>query len=167
MTRTTIRGAAIAAACLSVAGVATALAHGGADDAPMADNSYRAAAGVAIGPMDGSGVKGTAFLVQKGRKLTGWVSIWGLAPGSVHEMHIHGPAAKGCASLKKEPPHLADLPKVKADANGVAFVRIKQGSAHMSVDRKSVVVVHKGVGEANNPMVGCGDIAPLSVDDVQ
>jgi len=44
-------------------------------------------------PVLGSSVHGMAMLRQHGKTISSSVVVWGLAPGTKHAAHIHGPRA--------------------------------------------------------------------------
>jgi hypothetical protein len=115
-------------------------------------------AGVLLQPAGGSGVTGAAHFRQSGQRLSGWVVVWGLRPGSKHAVHIHGPGSR-CG--RKAPPVAAHRDLV-ADRRGVAFLRFS--TAARSVLRRGFYYnVHAGPSTVDpNPEIACGDIVPGS-----
>ncbi|WP_217913135.1 superoxide dismutase family protein [Miltoncostaea marina] len=158
-----ITAACAAVACLAM-GAGIAGAHGGAH--PGAPESPRAAAlaavrgdaTVLIRPLRAGGPMGVARLTQRGGTLRGFIVMWGLAPGSRHAEHVHGSAVGGpvaaCAPAgRRTTRHLADLPDLVADANGVAFGVIRERVTERAVRRGVYLMVHRDPTTAGAPMV--------------
>jgi hypothetical protein len=165
-----------AKAGFALSGMKMGHAHGAMPSMPGMDMSGSSASKM---KMAGAGdAYGVAFLRQAGDRLTGWVAAWGLAPGSRHAEHVHGPDG-ACAPPSKQTMNMAVvLPDLQANAQGVAFNRIAL-TVHQQVVRPGFfVMVHRDptppaerdqIGSApasaafmrsfaNNPMVLCGDV---------
>lgn len=177
--RTTRLLAVAAISALAVGGATIASAHTNGDngktndDKPSLPKGAKPApkkskqAGFELGEVDGSGVEGVAYLKQKGKKVRGYVAAWGLAPGTMHANHIHGPRAKCFPESKRTDRHAIDLPELMADSNGVAYARIKARSKERVVHRGYYMVVHMhghgghmgGMsGMTSNPYAACGNV---------
>lgn len=119
-------------------------------------------AAIKLNPKGAEGAQGVAFLHQVGKKVTGWVVVWGLEPNSEHAMHVHGP--KG--SCTKDAGVVVPFADLKADADGVAFAQIsgtgnggqvlKKGFYLNVHDYKTADLASKGF-EA----VSCGNIVAV------
>lgn len=149
----TVRSLVIAAVvALTVGGIVIAGAR--------AAQPSRVVAGVLLEPTAGSGVRGTAFFRQEGRRLSGWVAVWGLAPNSAHAVHFHGPNA----SCAKTAPAVAAHADLVADANGLAFARFRTRGEQLVLRRGFYYNVHaKGAAEGTSPDISCGNIVPDAV----
>jgi hypothetical protein len=113
-------------------------------------------AGVELIPAASGGPQGVAYLKQTGRRLTGWIVVWGLEPGSGHAWHVHGPNG-ACRGTQRDP--VASDDDLVADANGVAYVRIATTTTFQVIRRGFYVNVHElssedGVGAG----ITCGNI---------
>lgn len=129
--RSTARIAVLAAAALLLALAAT----GAGSAAPAATGTVAA---IQLKPVGGSGVQGVAFLQQKGKKVTGWVVVWGLEPGSTHAMHIHGPNG----SCTKGTGVAVGFPDLVADAQGVAFAKLSGDAKTQTLKKGFYLNVH-------------------------
>lgn len=137
--------AAVALVALAAVGTAAAL---------LADDDASPAAGVRI-ESDTPGVEGVAFFDQRGERLTGYVALWGLEPGSQHAVHFHGPDS-GCGT-KADP--VAVHPDLEADENGVAYTTLDLAVEHRLVGGGFYYNVHEGPSSrADNPEIACADI---------
>ena len=136
---------------LAVAGLlAGALAASG-----TGSSSGGAAAELVLSPANGTGVHGVGLFRQRGRRLTGWVAVWGLRPRTSHAVHFHGPGRCG-----RKAPAVAAHADLLADANGVAFARFRTVSASPVVRGRFYYNVHALPGTAGeNPEVACGNLA--------
>jgi hypothetical protein len=145
---------------LVVAGVA-ALAIGGVAIAGAgAAQPSRVVAGVLLQPSAESGVRGAAFFRQEGRRLSGWVAVWGLAPNSAHAVHFHGPNA----SCAKAAPAVAAHADLVADARGLAFATFRTRSEQLVLRRGFYYNVHaEPAAEGTSPDISCGNIVPSGV----
>ena len=155
-----INRAAGLAAGLTLAVAAIALAHGDETHSAAPPESFRAGASVRLSAVAGGGPQGVAFLAQRGTKLTGWLSIWGLVPGSRHGAHVHGPDAACRPASRRTTAHLVDLPDLVADDTGVATAQISLTVNAAAVATRTYVMVHArpGATKGANPGIACGDI---------
>jgi hypothetical protein len=138
---------AIALVALGAAAVGTA----GAAKKPAAVH-----AAVELTPFNEGGPQGVAYLKQVGRKLTGWIVVWGLAPGSAHAWHVHGPSGS-CTGAQVAP--VASDDDLVADGNGVAFVKLSTTSS-LNVIRKGFYLnVHEhSTVDGTGAGITCGNI---------
>jgi hypothetical protein len=183
MTSLTRRLAApIAAAVLTAGSIAAvqATAHGTTTepghDSPAAGApkaSFHATAQIEITRVVGGGPRGVAFLEQRGTRLTGWIAVWGLKPGTVHANHLHGPNAACRPAARRTTDHVANMPELKANKNGVAFRKINMQVTQTAVTKGVYWMIHKNPTSAampmpssptspTNPPLACGDIVPLT-----
>ena len=145
-----MRAFAVVAVVAATGLVAAVLAATGAGSPARA-----AAAEVVLAPAAGSGVHGVGLFRQRGRRLTGWVAVWGLRPRTSHAVHFHGPGRCG-----RKAPAVAAHADLLADANGVAFARFRTVSASPVVRGRFYYNVHALPGTAGeNPEVACGNLA--------
>lgn len=122
----------------------------------------RSVAAVQLRPDGGSAARGAAYFTQRGARLSGWVVVWGLEPGSSHAVHFHGPAGT-CASKPAKPP-LAAHRDLVADARGVAFQRFAVSSSAQVLRRGFYYNVHSHPSShGTSPSIVCGEIRPLRV----
>lgn len=77
---------------------------------------------VALQPLNGSGVTGTAVLELAGDELTVQLLAIGLEPGQTHPQHIHGLTSDG-AAVDSTVPTLAE------DADGDGYIEVGEGAA--------------------------------------
>ena len=102
------------------------------------------------------GPQGVAYLRQKGQRLTGWIVVWGLAPGSGHAWHVHGPNGS-CTGTQADP--VASDDDLVANDNGVAYVRIATTSTFQLIRRGFYVNVHELSSEDGaGAGITCGNI---------
>ena len=102
------------------------------------------------------GPQGVAYLRQKGQRLTGWIVVWGLAPGSAHAWHVHGPNGS-CTGTQADP--VASDDDLVANQNGVAYVRIATTSTLQLIRRGFYVNVHALSSlDGAGPGITCGNI---------
>jgi hypothetical protein len=130
--------------------------------------------GMLMAPSD---AHGTAELEQKGDKLTGTITVSGLAPGSRHAEHLHGP--DGSCEPKKMVPNMAVvLPDLEADSKGEATAKVDFTVHQQVVEPGYFIMVHEQptpaaqrnqIGSApaspafmqafgQNPGILCGDV---------
>lgn len=122
----------------------------------------RTVAAVELRPDGGSAARGAAYFTQRGARLSGWVVVWGLAPGSRHAVHFHG-AAGTCAAKPAKPARAAHRDLV-ADARGVAFQRFAVSSSEQVLRRGFYYNVHEHPSShGTSPSIVCGEIRPLRV----
>jgi hypothetical protein len=113
-------------------------------------------AGVQLTSASPGGPQGVAYLRQRGQRLTGWIVVWGLAPGSGHAWHVHGPNGS-CTGTQRDP--VASDDDLVADANGVAYVRIATTTTFQVIRRGFYVNVHELSSEDGaGPGITCGNI---------
>ena len=138
---------------LAVAGLlAGALAASG-----TGSSSGGAAAELVLSPANGTGVHGVGLFRQQGRRLSGWVAVWGLAPRTAHAVHVHGPGRCG-----RKAPAVAAHADLVADEDGVAFARFRMVSPAGVVGRRYYYNVHAlPATAAENPEIACGNLARL------
>ncbi len=110
-----MRGALVAAAAALAAGAAGWAAR----DRTAAEPAVRTA-GFELTPFEPGGPLGVAYAEQDGTRVRGWISVWGLQPGTGHAIHL-GPTGRNCAGERPRP--VLRLPAARADENGVAFAR--------------------------------------------
>lgn len=134
---------------------------GGDDDSPT---SARADAAFLLEPAATGGPHGAAHLVQDGTHLTGWIAVWGLAPGSVHPNHLHAnPDGESAASCPDRPTdrHAIDFEPLRADSSGVAFRRIDIAVGEDVVRPGVYWMIHKDAAEAaagGSRDLACGNV---------
>jgi hypothetical protein len=168
--RTRLALPAIALAAAALAAV-PAVAHGPGGHGAAPDADFRAAAAIRIRPLAPGGPRGVAFLRQRGTRLTGWIAVWGLAPGTVHANHLHGPNARCTPASRRTMNHVAEPPDLRADAQGVAFRAIDMTVHTVAVTRGVYWMVHENPSPSakertthatmTNPPLACGNIVPL------
>jgi hypothetical protein len=113
-------------------------------------------AAVELSPFSTGGPQGVAYLKQVGKRLSGWIVVWGLAPSSQHAWHVHGPNGS-CTGTQADP--VASDDDLVADANGVAFLKFSTVANVQVIRRGFYVNVHElssagGVGAG----ITCGNI---------
>ena len=117
----------------------------------------RRAAELTIEPTAPGGPEGVGVIEHDGGRLTGWIVVWGLEPGSRHAVHFHGPDS-ACGS-KADP--VAVHPDLEADGDGVASVQLDVEGPASAVDAGTYYNVHAGPSsEADNPEIACGNVEP-------
>jgi len=102
--------------------------------------------GLELVPFQPGGPAGTAFLAGSAGRLTGTVTVWGLAPGTRHFAALRGPGRR-CDAQVTQP-----LPLLVADENGVAFARLDLPAPPLD---EVVLTVHSGAGRRSSA-VACG-----------
>lgn len=113
-------------------------------------------AGVKLTAAAPGGPEGVAYLKQTGRRLTGWIVVWGLAPQSTHAWHVHGPRGS-CTGTQASP--VASDDDLVADDNGVAYVEIATTTTFQVIRRGFYVNVHELSSEDGaGPGITCGNI---------
>jgi hypothetical protein len=113
-------------------------------------------AAVELTPFSTGGPQGVAYLKQVGKRITGWIVVWGLEPSSQHAWHVHGPRGT-CTGTQASP--VATDDDLVADANGVAFLKFSTVSTFQVIRRGFYVNVHEfssagGTGAG----ITCGNI---------
>lgn len=159
------------AACGLLATGGTAAAHGGSHPATPARDlaAVRASTTLLIQPTALGGPMGVAHLTQRGAVVRGFIVMWGLAPGSAHANHLHGNAvgddvARCAPEARRTTRHLADLPALTADANGVAFGVVRERVTEKAVRRGVYLMVHRdppmdgAMMPGTNPAIACGNL---------
>ena len=147
-------GTALAVVALGCFAIIASTASGGAP--------VRVVAAVELRPDGGSTARGAAYFTQRGARLSGWVVVWGLAPGSRHAVHFHGP--NGSCASKPPKPAVASHSDLVANANGVAFRRFTTSSTVPALRRGFYYNVHQHPStQGSNPSITCGDIRPQIV----
>jgi hypothetical protein len=122
----------------------------------------RTVAAVELRPDAGSAVRGAAYFTQRGARLSGWVVVWGLEPGSSHAVHFHGP--NGTCASKPAKPAKAAHDDLVADSRGVAFKRFSVPSPNQVLRRGFYYNVHEHpTAHGASPSIACGPIQPLRV----
>jgi hypothetical protein len=113
-------------------------------------------AAVELSPFSTGGPQGVAYLKQVGKRLSGWIVVWGLAPSSQHAWHVHGPNGS-CTGTQASP--VATDDDLMADANGVAFLEFSTVSDFQVIRRGFYVNVHE-TSSAGGAGAGitCGNI---------
>ena len=109
---------------------------------------------------------GVAHLRQRGARLTGFIVVWGLAPGSRHANHIHGRvtgkagAAQCFPAARRSMRHILDRPDLVADAAGVAFAVVNERVTERAIGRGAQLMVHAepSGGHGTNPQLGCANL---------
>jgi len=109
-------------------------------------------------PFEAGGPVGVAYAEQDGTQVRGWLSVWGLRPGSGHAVHL-GPTGTNCAAERPRP--VLPLRRAWADENGVAFARFATDAepGQDVVGPRWALTVHtaEGLGSAR---AACGAAAP-------
>ncbi len=162
------RVAALLAICALVVAVPAALAHEGHDHdmtgtMPVPTDGATRSTFTSMWQVSGSGVSGLAGARQRGATLVVTVNVSGLAPGSKHAAHIHGPLAS-CQKRTKR--HAAELGDLVADASGVIHATRRVTVEEMVVGMPGYfVMVHANPGRklpngkmAMNPPISCGTL---------
>jgi hypothetical protein len=122
----------------------------------------RTVAAVELRPDGGAAARGAAYFTQRGARLSGWVVVWGLEPGSSHAVHFHGPNGT-CASKPAKPAKAAHEDLV-ADSRGVGFRRFSVASPSQVLRRGFYYNVHQHPSaHGSSPSIACGAIRPLRV----
>jgi hypothetical protein len=139
---------AIALVVMALAAVAAGTASAGTPVARVA--------AIQLTPASSGGPEGVAYLKQVGKKLSGWIVVWGLAPESAHAWHVHGPNGS-CTGTQAAP--VASAADLVANANGVAFLKFSTTANVQVIRRGFYLNVHElssadGVG----PGITCGNI---------
>ncbi len=143
------------------AGVAAALVAGGAGWA-LRERTAEApdvrTAAFELTPFEPGGPLGVAYAEQDGTRVRGWVSVWGLQPGTGHALHL-GPTGLNCAAERPRP--VLRLPVARADENGVAFARFATEAepGQDVVGRGWALTVHTG-DRVRSARAACGAAAP-------
>jgi hypothetical protein len=122
----------------------------------------RTVAAVELRPDGGGAARGAAYFTQRGARLSGWVVVWGLEPGSSHAVHFHGP--NGTCASKPAKPAKAAHEDLAADSRGVAFRRFSVASPSQVLRRGFYYNVHQHPSaHGSSPSIACGAIRPLRV----
>jgi hypothetical protein len=139
-------------AVVLAAGLVAAVASGAAAARkPVAHH-----ASIEMLPLAQGGPQGVAYLKRVGTKLTGWIVVWGLAPGSTHAWHVHGPNGS-CTGTQAAP--VASDDDLVADANGVGYLKVSTTATVNVIRRGFYLNVHElGSADGVGPGITCGDI---------
>jgi hypothetical protein len=122
----------------------------------------RTVAALELRPDGGSTVRGAAYFAQRGARLSGWVVVWGLEPGTSHAVHFHGP--NGSCASRPAKPAVAGHADLVADGRGVAFTRFATTSTVPALRRGFYYNVHQHpTAHGSSPSIACGEIRPLRV----
>jgi hypothetical protein len=117
----------------------------------------RRAAELRLEPTAAGGPEGVGALEHDDGRLTGWIVVWGLEPGSRHAVHFHGPDS-ACGTQANP---VAVHPDLEADGDGVASVRLDVEAPAGVVEAGTYYNVHASPSsEAENPEIACGDVEP-------
>lgn len=144
---------------VALAGAVFALAAGGST---AASEGRSVRVGVAeLQPAAPGGPQGVAYARQAGNRVTGWLVVWGLEPGSVHAWHFHGPRG-ACTPASRNRGVVTGGPDITANENGVAFLKFRIRSDRRVVARGFYINVHEqstpdGVGAG----ITCGNVVPV------
>ncbi len=141
---------------LVIVALAVALTAALAVGAGAAKKPVAVHASIELTAFSQGGPQGVAYLKRVGTRLTGWIVVWGLAPGTSHAWHVHGPQGS-CTGTQANP--VASDDDLVADANGVAYVKVSTTSALNVIRRGFYLNVHE-LGSADGVGAGitCGDI---------
>ena len=117
----------------------------------------RRAAELRIAPTAPGGPEGVGVLDHDDGRLTGWIVVWGLEPGTRHAVHFHGPDS-ACGS-KADP--VAVHPDLEAGEDGVATVRLDVEAPETAVEAGTYYNVHAAPSsEPDNPEIACANVEP-------
>jgi hypothetical protein len=149
-----------AARLVALAILMTALVAVAAETASAKKKPVARVAAIQLAPASSGGPQGVAYLKQVGKRLTGWIVVWGLAPGSEHAWHVHGPNGS-CTGTQANP--VASDDDLVADANGVAFLQFSTTASMQVIKKGFYVNVHElssagGVGSG----ITCGDLRKVA-----
>lgn len=109
------------------------------------------------------GPQGVAYLRQKGQRLTGWLVVWGLEPGSSHAWHVHGPNG-ACTPASRNADVVVGGQDLVADQAGVAYEKFVLNSPTQVVGRGFYVNVHeKSSADGVGAGITCGNIARVKL----
>ncbi len=110
-----------------------------------------------IEPSAPGGPRGVGLLRHRAGRLTGWIVVWGLEPGTRHAVHFHGPDS-ACGS-KADP--VAIHPDLEADSDGTATARVEiEAPADLLAGGYYYNVHAEPSSVSENPEVACGDLDP-------
>jgi hypothetical protein len=110
-------------------------------------------------PSSPGGPEGAGTIRHGDGRLTGWIVVWGLEPGSRHAVHFHGPDS--ACGAKADP--IAAHADLEADADGVATARLDMAAPASVLERGVYYNVHAGPStRSDNPEIACGDVSPIS-----
>jgi len=109
-------------------------------------------------PFEPGGPLGVAYAEQDGTRVRGWVTVWGLQPGTGHALHL-GPTGVNCAAERPRP--VLPLPGARADENGVAFARFATDAepGQDVVGPGWALTIHTGP-RVRSARAACGAAAP-------
>jgi hypothetical protein len=131
------------------ASIAFGVLRGDADETTIAEFE--------IEPVTAGGPRGAALVRHRGGRLTGWVIVSGLDPGTRHAVHFHGPNSS-CGN-KADP--VAIHPDLEADSGGVAIARVDIAVPTDILRPGYYYNVHaEDSTAADNPEIACGDVVP-------
>ncbi len=146
-----MRAAAIFLALGVLVGVFASIALG-----VLSDDGRRGAE-LRIEPTAPGGPEGVGVLEHDDGRLTGWIVVWGLEPGSRHAVHFHGPDS-ACGS-KADP--VAVHPDLEAGPDGVATARLEEDVPASVLERGVYYNVHAAPSsQPDNPEIACGNVEP-------
>jgi hypothetical protein len=149
-----MRAAIVFAVVGLLVGVFASLAFG-----VLRDDGDAATAELRIEPSEAGGPRGVGSLRHRDGRLTGWIVVWGLEPGSRHAVHFHGPGAS--CGAKADPVAVHD--DLVADPDGVATFRLDEDAPAAVLDGGVYYNVHAEPSSASeNPEIACGDVRPAS-----
>jgi hypothetical protein len=144
-----MRVAAIVGAVGILVGVLASIAFGA-----LLEEDKRAAE-LRIEPTASGGPAGIGTLGHEDGRLTGWIVVWGLEPGSRHAVHFHGPGS--ACGTKADP--VAVHPDLEAGRDGVATVRLDVAAPASVLEGGVYYNVHAGASSENdNPEIACGNV---------
>ena len=118
-----------------------------------------------LSPVAPGGPEGVAYLRQRGSRLSGWLAVWGLAPGSAHAWHVHGPAG-ACTPASANRGIIVGGQDLVANNLGVAFLQFAGlRTTTQVIARGFYVNVHEmstpdGVGAG----ITCGNIIRVRIN---
>jgi len=109
-------------------------------------------------PFEAGGPLGVAYAEQEGTRVRGWISVWGLQPGTGHALHL-GPTGSNCAAERPRP--VLPLRSARADENGVAFARFTTDAepGQDVVGPGWALTIHTGP-RVRSARAACGPAAP-------
>jgi hypothetical protein len=109
------------------------------------------------------GPEGVAYMRQKGQRLTGWLVVWGLEPGSSHAWHVHGPNG-ACTPSSANKGVIVGGPDLVANEDGVAYQDFTITSPRQVIAKGFYVNVHeKSTPDGVGGGITCGNIARVSL----
>ncbi|MEX0675207.1 MAG: hypothetical protein WD067_10560 [Gaiellaceae bacterium] len=117
----------------------------------------RRAAELRIEPTAPGGPEGVGVLEHADGRLTGWIVVWGLEPGTRHAVHFHGPDS--ACGRKADP--VAVHPDLEAGRDGVVAVHLDVGAPETALEAGTYYNVHAAPSsEPDNPEIACANVEP-------